>query len=73
MKTSQWLVFGIGTFLLSMFLWILAFGWQCSPLGGAQLYTACVIKQQSYAIPAIITTTFAVIFLFCGALEKKNK
>lgn len=38
-----------------------------------QKYTSCVIKAQSYAIPAMFCTVFALIFFICAWLEPKKK
>jgi len=72
MNRNQWLVFGVGTSILGGLLWTLALGWSCNPLIMGELYTACVIKEQSYAIPAMFCTVFALIFFICGYLEKKH-
>jgi len=73
MNRNQWLVFGIGTSIFGCLLWKSALGWSCSPLTMGELYTACVIKEQSYAIPAMFCTLFALIFVICAFLEEKVK
>jgi len=73
MKRSQWFAFAVGTSILGSVFWTLAFGWHCSPLTMGEMYTACVIKQQSYAIPAMFCSLFALIFFVCGWLEGKAR
>ena len=73
MNRKQWSVFAIGTLILAAFLWALAFWWNCTSLIGSSVHTACIIKQQSYAIPALFCTVFAPIFFFCASLERKDK
>lgn len=73
MNKHQWLTFAIGISLFGVVLWTLAIGWNCSPLRDGELYTACVIKEQSYAIPAMFCTVFALIFFICAWLGKGAK
>lgn len=74
MNRNQWFVFGIGSMILSSFLFMSTTGSYCNALilNDAQI-TACFVKRYAYAIPAIIFHFLSWVLIICGFLESKNK
>ncbi len=78
MKSSQWTTFAIIFFIGFVYFSILGFGWSstCTMLSSTSIdspaYTSCVIKTQSYIIPAFILFFLSVAFQICAGLEKKK-
>ena len=75
MNKRQWFVFAIGALVLSFFLELLSLSWgkTCTALTSSSLYTACIIKEQSYTLSAIIFVFVALTFFICASLEKQKK
>lgn len=75
MNKNQWFVLGIGSILLSMYLFRItnAEGGCVNFLNDGNLYVGCVIKRYAYAIPAIIFQFIGWGFTICGFLEPKKK
>jgi len=86
MRSSQWITLGIVFFVGFVYCFTLGVSWSstCTMLSSsmatgsydattASTYTACVIKTQSYIIPAFILFLLAIAFWVCAGLEKGRK
>jgi len=80
MNKTQWFILSAGLILLGVSLITFATSWNkiCtntlfSSTEDATLYTACVIKAQSYAIPAIISFSLGLLIIFIGYFEDEKK
>ena len=71
MNRKQWFVFGIGSIILSMYLFSSALGWgSCGLENITDLI--CNIRKYAHAIPAIIFQFVGWMFIICGFLESKS-
>jgi len=71
MNKNQWIVFGWGFILLSMYLFNSALDWGSCMAISENLMTSCVVRRYLYAVPAIISVFLGMIFLICSFFEKK--
>ena len=73
MNRNQWFVFGIGSMILSGYLFFEASTLGlCSSYSG-ELMTSCFVRRYGFAVPAIIFTFVGWFFIICGFLESKKK
>lgn len=74
MNRAQWNIFAIAFFISSMIFWGFTFSWSsiCAGVLDPGLTTACYIKTQSYAIPAIIFLLLSFTFGIVSAFEHKQ-
>jgi len=69
MNKKQLYTFGIGLFVLSLFMFSMAIGWGFCGFD-TNTDVICQARKYTYSIPAIISMFLAVMFSICGALEK---
>ena len=72
MNRIQWIVFGIGFFILSIFLFKSLEAGCAVYIADNARYIGCMIKRYDYAIPAIITHFVAWMCIVCAIFEFKE-